>query len=332
MNAAHSNKKLLIISCLVLMLCGLNHNSNGWGFWGHQRINKVAVFTLPPGMLLFYKQNVDWISQHAVDPDMRRYASKEEAPRHFIDLDRYPKDSMPHNWYRAVEKYSEDTLKAHGIVPWHIQVWILRLTDAMKMQDKNRILRYSAELGHYIADVHVPLHTTKNYNGQLTGQVGIHGFWESRIPELLGEDYDYLTGNAGYIENPLEYTWDIIEQSHAAVDSVLSIEKELSASFATDKIYAFEERNGQTLKMYSSAYTSAYSNKLQGMVERRMRAAILATGSIWYTCWVNAGQPDLSKATDQIPEPGNADAENESQAKSDKQLGRQHDETGVINP
>ena len=34
---------------------------------------------------------------------------------------------------------------------------------------------------------------------------------------------------------------------------------------------------------------------MNGMVERRLRTAILAVGSIWYTCWVDAGQPDLSK-------------------------------------
>ena len=31
------------------------------------------------------------------------------------------------------------------------------------------------------------------------------------------------------------------------------------------------------------------------MVERRLRAAIIAVGSIWYSAWVDAGQPDLSK-------------------------------------
>ena len=29
------------------------------------------------------------------------------------------------------------------------------------------------------------------------------------------------------------------------------------------------------------------------MVERQFRASIKMTGSIWYTAWVDAGQPDL---------------------------------------
>ena len=59
-------------------------------------------------------------------------------------------------------------------------------------KDSDKILKYSADLGHYIADAYVPLHTTENYNGQLTGQKGIHAFWESRLPELFSEDYNYL--------------------------------------------------------------------------------------------------------------------------------------------
>jgi len=34
------------------------------------------------------------------------------------------------------------------------------------------------------------------------------------------------------------------------------------------------------------------------MVERQMRRAVKTLGSLWYTAWVNAGQPDLSKIED----------------------------------
>jgi len=48
------------------------------------------------------------------------------------------------------------------------------------------------------------------------------------------------------------------------------------------------------MRQYSSDYTIAYNKKLSGMAERRMRQAIFAVASFWYTAWVNAGQPDLS--------------------------------------
>ncbi len=269
-----------------------------WGFYGHKRINRMAVYTLPPEMIGFFKKHIEYVSEHAVDPDKRRYANKEEAPKHYIDIDRYgsaPFDSLPKFWKDAVLKYSEDTLKAHGIVPWWINTMTYRLTDAFKKEDVSLILHYSADIGHYIADAHVPLHTTSNYNGQKTDQKGIHAFWESRLPELYGDKYDYLAGRAHYVEKPLDLAWLVVKASYTAVDSVLSMEKELSLSFPTDKKYSYESRGANVVKVYSEEYSKVYHEKLAGMVERRMLAAVEMVGSIWYTAWVNAGQPDLNR-------------------------------------
>lgn len=258
----------------------------------------MAVFTLPPEMLGFYKKHIEYITEHSVDPDKRRYSVPEEAPRHYIDIDHYGVtaiDSMPRFWKAAIAKYTEDTLNAYGIVPWWIDMMTWRLTQAFKEGDVDRILRLSAELGHYVGDAHVPLHTTENYNGQLTNQHGIHGFWESRIPELYGEEYDYFVGQAVYVEDVINTSWSIVKVSHLQVDSVLKLEAALNATTPSDQKYAFEQRGNTTIKMYSQAYTKAYSKALNGMVERRMRAAIHMVGSLWYTAWVNAGQPDLTK-------------------------------------
>ena len=269
-----------------------------WGFFGHKKINHLAVFTLPKEMIRFYKHNIDFLTDNAVNPDKRRYAVKEEAARHYLDTDHYgkhPFDSLPQRWNDAVAKYTADTLQAYGIVPWHIQTMLYRLTNAFKMQDSVQILRYSADIGHYIADAHVPLHTTENYNGQLTGQDGIHGLWESRLPELFAHDYDFFVGKAEYIDHPLKKAWQIIKASNAALDSVLSIEKQLSSSFPSDQKYSYEMRGAVLTKVYAPSFCKTYHEQLNGMVERRMRAAIIAVGSYWYTAWVDAGQPDLTK-------------------------------------
>src|SRR6185436_4979793 len=216
-----------------------------WGFWAHKKINHMAVFTLPPEMLGFYKKNIDYITEHAVDPDKRRYAFAEEAPRHYIDLDHYgesPFDSIPQYWTTAVKKYSEDTLNAYGIVPWWVDKMLLRLTEAFKEKNPTKILKISANIGHYIGDAHVPLHCTENYNGQKTNQVGIHAFWESRLPELYGEDYDYFAGRAHYIAQPQDEAWKIVEGSFAALDSVLSFEKNLSKEFPEDRKFVYGQR------------------------------------------------------------------------------------------
>lgn len=248
-------------------------------------------------MLILFKPHIAFISEHAVDPDKRRYAIREEAPRHFIDMDHYgsyPFSSLPKNWNDAVLKYSLDTLHAHGIVPWWIQIMLTRLTHAFKEKNQSKILKLAAEIGHYISDAHVPLHACSNHNGQLTGQLGIHGFWESRIPELLAEkEWDFFIGKASYIKDPLQFSWKRIYESAAASDTVLSLEKKLSNSYPADRKFAFEERNGIILRQYSTAYSLMYNEVLGGMIERRMRQSIFAVASFWYTAWINAGQPGL---------------------------------------
>jgi len=270
-----------------------------WGFFAHKKINNYAVFLLPPEMLVLYKPQIDFLTAHAVDPDMRRYAVQEEGARHFIDIDHYgkfPFDSLPRKWEDAVAKFSEDSLKKYGIVPWWVQIILQRLTNAFKEKDQAKILKLSAELGHYIADAHVPLHANSNHNGQRTNQQGIHGFWESRVPELLADtEWDFFIGKAAYIKNPGKFIWQRVLESAAAADSVLIIEKELSQQFPADQKYSFEYRNNILIRQYSSAFTKAYDAKLNGMIERRMRMAIFSVASFWYTAWVNAGQPDLRK-------------------------------------
>jgi hypothetical protein len=288
-------RKLLALALLLL----LTHTSFCWGFYAHRKINQYAVFLLPPEMMVLYKPNIGFLEEHAVDPDKRRYAIPEEGPRHYIDIDHYgsyPYDSLPRKWTDAVAKYSEDTLNTYGIVPWWLQSMLYRLTDAFKEKNQARILKLSAEIGHYIADSHVPLHATKNHNGQYTDQKGIHGFWESRIPELLAEkEWDFFIGKAEFIKNPADFIWKRVMESAAAADTVLKFEKELSLSFPADQRFAFEDRNGQLIRQYSSSYSKAYNDKLKGMVERRMRQSIFAVASFWYTAWINAGQPDLTQ-------------------------------------
>jgi len=256
----------------------------------------VAVFTLPHEMIGFYKYHIQYITENAINPDRRRYAVENEAPRHYIDLDIYGDSAiykMPRYWRDAVSKYTEDTLLAYGTVPWHINKVRYRLTDAYKVGDVVNILRLSADIGHYIADANVPLHTTENYNGQFTGQYGIHGFWESRLPELFSEQYDLFTGKAIYLDNPQIAIWKAVERAHLALDSVLTIEKRLSKKIKADKQYSISQRGQSNTKTYSAYYANAYHKALDGMVERQMKSSIKLVGDMWYTCWVDAGQPNL---------------------------------------
>lgn len=286
---------------LLILLVGTPKGVSKWGFFAHKKINRLAVFTLPPEMLKFYKHNIEYLTENAVNPDRRRYAVANEAPRHYIDIDAYGDSAIykiPRYWRDAVDSLTEDSLMAYGIVPWHIVFMKYQLTNAMAAKDTRNILRLSADMGHYIADANVPLHTTENYNGQLTEQHGIHGFWESRLPELFSDEYNFFVGQAEYLENPQLKAWQIVTHAHEALDSVLSIEKELDAKFTEDKKYSYEERGASIVKVYSFKYSEAYHDKLNGMVERQMQRSVKTIGDFWFTCWVDAGQPDLNELID----------------------------------
>ena len=282
---------------LPIAYCLLPTSAFTWGFFAHKKINQLAVFTLPPEMISFYKKNIDYLAVHAVDPDRRRYSDTSEAVRHYIDIDHYgkdPFDSIPKYWKDAVAKFSEDSLNAYGIVPWYVELMMHRLTEAFKEENADKVLYLSANLGHYIADAHVPLHTTENYNGQLTHQRGIHAFWETRLPELFSDKWNFFTGRSVYIEKVNDKIWKIVKESYLEKDSVLMFEAELNSIWSSDKKYSMKKNK----KVYSEEYAADYNKMLNGMVERRMREAIFDVGSFWYTAWVNAGQPDLNRLMD----------------------------------
>lgn len=364
---------MILLTIVSIWLCS-QHHSPEWGFYGHRKINEIAVFSLPPELFGFYKSNIKYITDHAVDPDKRRYATKHEGVRHYIDLDKwgsYPFEDVPRNFDEAIMKYAsfhfvsdKDSLEAlpikysdsialvladgtpllkssyrafkaywdqevmpqyyeeawymemdsiegykmptittvsivdhfseHGIVPYHLWSMKRKLTQAFVDEDVSKILRFSAEIGHYIGDAHVPLHTTSNYNGQLTNQDGIHGFWESRIPELFADrEYDLFIGKAEYVEDPKHYFWDIVMESHLLVDDVLQIERDVRRKLPQDLHYCFDERLDVPIRTYCPEFARAYSDAMEGMVERRMRQSILSISSIWLTCWIDAGQPIL---------------------------------------
>ncbi len=284
---------------LFWLLSCCYQNSYCWGFFAHQRINYYAVFLLPPEMMVMFKPNIRFLSDHSTDADKRRYVLAEEAARHYIDIDyygAYPYNALPRKWEDAIAKYSLDTLQSKGIVPWWINIMVQRLTGAFKEKNGGKILKTAADLGHYIADAHVPLHATQNHDGQLTGQRGIHAFWEGRIPELLAEtSFDFIIGKAQYIENVPAFTWSRVLESAALAERVLQTEAALTREFSADRKFAFEDRNGKLTRQYSSAFSIAYNKRLENMVEKRMRESIGAVASLWYTAWVNAGQPDLKE-------------------------------------
>ena len=180
-------KKILlpaVLSLLAVLVPG-QHPAQAWGFFGHRVINQVAVYELPSAMQPFYYRHMAELVRQSTAPDERRNSDPSEAPKHFIDMDHYSEDApfskMPRQYDQAVEKFTADTLRKYGTVPWVIMETKDNLAEAFRQRDTVAIIKYSAELGHYVGDAFVPLHTTINYDGQLTDQKGLHSLWGKPI-------------------------------------------------------------------------------------------------------------------------------------------------------
>jgi hypothetical protein len=269
-----------------------------FGFFAHRKINRMAVFTLPPEMIGFFKKHVEYLTEHAIDPDRRAHAVPGEAPRHYIDIDHYgadPFDIVPRRWNDAVAMFSEDTLMEKGVLPWHIQVMMYRLINAFQEKDIDRIIYNATHIGHYVADACTPLHTTKYYNGRTPEQRGIHALWESRVPEMLAGEFNYFVGRASFIESPLDYAWELVKMSHMKVDTIFGVYDSLMTVYTSDQYYAHEMRGQATVRTYSREFTLAFHTGTNQMVERQMQLAVKSIGDFWFTAWVLAGQPDLYK-------------------------------------
>lgn len=276
-----------------------------WGVWGHQHINHAAVFALPEEMRPFFYNHIDFITEESVVPDLRKYTLKDKAenPRHFIDLEDFKIssiDSFPQTMGEAMAMYDEKTLQKSGILPWYIQEMMEKLSKAFKAKRKTEILFLAADLGHYLGDANMPLHTSHNHDGQLTNQKGIHGFWESQIPELFGNDYNFKVNDAVFIGDVTSESWKIIKYAHSFADTLLLIERNLKNSFAKDKIHKTDAK-GNIIKnkygqpTYSFEYAQAYHSALGGMVESQMRKSVQDIANFWFTAWINAGKPNLDE-------------------------------------
>jgi len=270
-----------------------------WGFLVHRTVHQLAVYELPATLQPFFYQNMEYLVNNAPRPDTRRNTDSTEATKHFIDLEMYGTDAvnkMPLDWASAVKKYTKDSLLKYGYVPYHVIYMKGKLTAAFKLGNKDSILFYAADLGHYLEDSHVPLHTTSNYDGQLTNQKGLHSLWESTIPELeIGTYQLYSSHKATYLKTPEKDIWAAIRKAAALVPVMLDMEKKVSAGFTDATKFRVQIRRGRESKSYSTEFAKAYAAALKSSINDQLRSSSDLLADFWYTSWVDAGKPDLSK-------------------------------------
>lgn len=272
--------------------------SPGWGFFAHRTITQVAVYALPSNMQGFYFRHLNQLVKLSTAPDERRTDDPGEESKHFIDMDHFgdnPFGLMPKAYDKAMAKYTADTLKKYGTVPWTVLDVKEKLTEAFKEGDTTAIIALSADLDHYVADAFVPLHTTENYDGQLTKQQGIHSLWESKLPELFISQYKLDSEKGEYLKDPQAAIWKVIQDSYGFLGATFDYEAEINKRFTTEKKYTFSHKYGKTRRAYSDAFAKEYNKKVGGQVAYRLKGAPTMVASFWITAWKDAGSPDLNK-------------------------------------
>ncbi|MBI2283718.1 MAG: hypothetical protein HYU71_08430 [Bacteroidetes bacterium] len=280
------------------LIVGIGVLSTSWGFLAHRTIHQLAVYELPDEMMPVFYPAMENLVSNSPRPDMRRNRDSMEATRHFIDFEMFGERAatrMPMDWNRAVKKYTKDSLLKYGYVPYHVMYMKDKLTQAFRSGNRDSILFYATDMGHYIADAHVPLHTTVNYDGQLTDQKGIHSLWESMIPELEIGKYDlYSAHKATYLKKPSQAIWKALRGAASLVPDMLQKEKEVSKGFTEQEKFRVQIRRGRESKSYTTAFARAYAAALAPSINDQLRNSADLIADFWYTSWVDAGKPDLN--------------------------------------
>ncbi|HKI83935.1 MAG TPA: S1/P1 nuclease [Candidatus Krumholzibacteria bacterium] len=278
-------RRILVVTLVALL--ALPTVAYGWGSSVHRLINRAATEELPSSFQGF-AQWADDLENLSTAADERKSYTSGESIKHYIDIDDYPEffsGTLPHDYATMVATYGQSRVDNNGTVPWAILASYQALVADFQAEDWTSAVADAADLGHYIADSHQPLHVTKNYNGQLTDQYGIHSRFESTMTGYHLSELVPGPQTGAAVANPLEAVFDWIDVVYPGVQAILDADQ-----LATDA--AGGSTSGSTY--YNTLWQEIGSDTMDWISE-----ASLALASFWYTAWIEAGAPPLpGDATD----------------------------------
>lgn len=269
--------KQSVITALLLLWSGA---AFGWGSVGHAIVNGAAAGDLPPALSQLSAQE-PFLVAHASDADNRKGADTAEAPKHFIDIDAYPNyTSLTHDLNALITQLGWTTVKDRGILPWAIAWAQDSLTEQFRRHDWTKAYQTASDLGHYIGDVHQPLHCTQNYNGVLTGNNGIHSRYESSMLNAHQGEILIPVDTVTLVADPLSTAFEDILYSLSYVDSIMDADT-----------YAKAQSGWNGSGPIPSAYYDALWQRTGGFTRELLRHAARRLAGFWTTAWIHAGLP-----------------------------------------
>ena len=280
-------RKALPIALVALALSAMRPAPIGaWGFNGHRFITDKAIDLLPDEIRPFFAKFRTTVVEHSIDPDTyRTLGFKDEPPRHFLDMDAYgpfPFKDLPHDYKEAVDKRGLDFVIKNGTVPWRAEEIYVELRNAFKSLPtqgyaRDNVKLFSSVLSHYVADAHVPFHAVINYDGQMTGQQGIHARFESELFDRYKDKLRITPAVVTPIPNAREFMFATLTDSAQHVDAILAAD--------------LEAIKGRTF--YDDGYFGQMFEKTGPIMEKRVSGAITALASLITSAWIDAGKPAL---------------------------------------
>lgn len=255
---------------------------SSWGHVGHNKINTNASLSFNQEMTQF----LEWTSilaAHASDADIRKGWDPTEGPKHYIDIDNYPgfleNGVIPQDFDYAISLYGETFVFDQGILPWATKTTFDSLQSCFERGDWEQAVLFASDLGHYIADGHMPLHITRNYNGQYSGNYGIHSRYESEMIGMFNSQIEYSGFQIEAIDDVDQYIFNYLYTNYTYIDSILAADD-----------YA-EDIAGNT---NSSLYYNALWDKTENITTELFMGASHTLAELIYTAWVNSGSPTIT--------------------------------------
>lgn len=261
-----------------------------WSGSQHVQISRAAGRNVPDEMAAFRAFSRP-MAFPSIYPDLWKGGDLAENPRHYFEPDRLPEDfdlfSLLPDRDEAFARQISVRAEEIGVAPWTIVELLEEMTGAMRTNDWVWAARCGAAMSHYVADLHMPLHCTRNFNGQETWQHGIHTRWESDMTKAFFRPRQMRRTPAVYIEDPFRAVLEWVARSVELVPQILRAD-----------IIAKRSAGGRT-------DTETYYLKLwelsADLVNTRIGDAASDLSSLWYTAWVNAGKPPIPEPLADLP-------------------------------
>jgi len=264
--------------------------AHAWGYDAHMFIAGRAIALLPAELRPFFEAHRTSFVERSIDPDTWRTAGFDasESPRHFFHVDRevygpYPHAGLLRDFDAAVARWGRAAVEENGTLPWRTEEMHRRLQDAFAsyarrgMFGRFDVVFFAAWLAHYVSDAHVPFHAVVNYDGQLTGQRGIHARFEAILFERYRTRLEVDPVPRAPERRPRDAVFDALLEGGPLAGAVL----------------VADAKAREADPDYGDAYYDAFFAGSRAALEPRLEQSIAAVAAMIAGAWEAAGRPPV---------------------------------------